>query len=387
MINVSKNISDEIIPRKSSKLSEIITTKEYDKRFQGIDDLDKIFCDYRLIQRNLAKYYLEELFDEDLDNEEEVKHLLNIFGNDFYGGIDWINYAFSDKYKEEHNPQNARLKDSEMQDKKYVNMSLFEVLEIWGLGNLGEFIVPDEFKSYVMDSWNKGEIDYGDMPEDEELFEGAREVVEELVNVHEMPCQSAIALIGAMWTECGWKFDKSVVNRQELSGGGLSGTEGYANCGECWCQITFWKTKLDIIKRTNAPVPRTESEYNKESATHLSDLGWDWQVKLVYEFIKKQKLWGKILLDPDGDPGEQIVASYIQKAGFGKKPTLEEADRTAKIYMKSHAEVNGSKKPINGFAKQIFASIKFSGYIANLESGMSGQDAVPTDDDVLATLL
>lgn len=387
MINVSKNISDEITPRKTSKLSEIIKTKEYDKRFQGIDDLDKIFCDYRLIQRNLAKYYLEELFDEDLDNEEEVKHLLNIFGNDFYGGIDWINYAFSDRYKEEHNPQNARLKDAEMQDKKYVNMSLFEVLEIWGLGNLGEFIVPDEFKSYVLDAWSKGEIDYGCMPEDEELFDAAREVVEELVNTYEMPAQSAVALIGAMWTECGWQFNKSVANQQELDGGGLDGTKGYSNCGECWCQITFWSAKLPFIKLINAPVPLEQSEYDKATSTHLSDLNWDWQVKMVYEWIKKQQLWGKILLDPDGDPGEQIVASYIQKAGFGKKPTLAEADRTAKIYMKSHADVNGVKKPINGFAKQVFTSIKFSGYIANLESGMSGQDAVPTDDDVLATLL
>ena len=44
--------------------------------------------------------------------------------------------------------------------------------------------------------------------------------------------------------------------------------------------------------------------------------------KQELSLIRKMKI---ILLDPDGDPGEQICASYIFKAGFGKEPTLAEA--------------------------------------------------------------
>ena len=73
----------------------------------------------------------------------ELTNLLNNFGEKKYGGIEWINYAFSEKYKDEHNPKYARAKDFDMQDKKFTNMSLYEVLELWGIMDVGEFIVPD----------------------------------------------------------------------------------------------------------------------------------------------------------------------------------------------------------------------------------------------------
>lgn len=365
---------------------EVISDYDYDNGFRDIQDVDKVFCNLRLFQRNLAKYFLEELYDADLDCTQELDNIVNNLGKNPRGGIHWINYAFSDKYQEEDEPKESRSKDSDMYGKKYVEMSLYEVLEKYAKANIGEFIVPQEFKTYVKTSWENEEISSECMPTDPQLFEGAKAVVEELINKYEMPTQSAIALIGAMWTECGWQFEKSVANQQELNNGGLPGTGGYANCGECWCQITFWEAKLSFIKLINAPVPRDKSTYNLSTSTHLSDLDWDWQVKMVYEWIKKQKLWGEILLDPNGDPGEQIVASYIQKAGFGKEPTLAEADRTAKIYMKSHKEVNKVPHPTNGFSKQVFVAMKFSGYIANIAKGMSGDAAVPSDEEIFASL-
>ena len=54
--------------------------------------------------------------------------------------------------------------------------------------------------------------------------------------------------------------------------------------------------------------------------------------------------------------------------------------------MKSHKNNNGIPHPKNGFAKQVFASMKFSGYMSNKERGLSGKEAVPSDDDIINAL-
>ena len=371
---------------------EKIKEYEYKSRFKDAEDVDRVFCEYRLIWRNLMKYYLEEIFDDDLDNFYELTNLLNNFGEKFYGGIDWVNYAFSDKYKDEHNPQFARAKDFDMQDKKFTNMSLYEVLELWGIEDVGEFIVPDEFKAYLQQELDNKNIETSDFPAASmyKKFEAAEEIFNELVENNDLPKQSAYALIGAMWTECGWNFSGRIYNQQEKNcGSKVTGTWYWSGCGECWCQITFWKTKEKLIKALNPPgVPHTEEEYKKEHVTHLCDLDQSWQVKLALQFIKNQKMYSDCLFDHDGDPGEQIVASYGQKAGQKHVPGLSLADAIngAEVYMKSHKNNNGIPHPKNGFAKQVFASMKFSGYMSNKERGLSGKEAVPSDDDIINAL-
>ena len=103
---------------------------------------------------------------------------------------------------------------------------------------------------------------------------------------------------------------------------------------------------------------------------------------LYVYFDKVNTKWGKILCDENGDPGEQICASYIFKAGHDKEPTLSEADRTARIYMRSHKENNKIANPINSFASQVYVSIKFALYIKNCQEGKSGQAAVPSNKEV-----
>lgn len=371
--------------------NEKISEDAYGLRFTELDDLDKYAAEYRLAVLNLAKYFIEAelddfIGDEDLDSEQENDFLNNTVDADFPGGIKYINYAYSKKYKPEDNPQPGRSTDGELSKERYTTMSLFQSIEKYGWFDAGEFILPPEFAEYVRESWEKGEFTEKNIPSDPKRFMLAKEVFDELVEKLEFPAQSAYALMGAMWCECGWAFDKiGIVNQLEKNNKGVPGTGGWPGAGECWFGLTFWKQKIKLINAINAPVPRTESAYSLESVTHLCQLDWAWQVKILHGYIKHlhKAKWGKIMCDPDGDPGEQIVASYAFKAGFVNKPTLAQADKAAKKYMKTHAKQSKKGESHNTFAMHIFAAAKFSLFCQNLENGMSENEAVPSTQETL----
>lgn len=377
------------------KLREKISEDVFNGSFSSLNEIDQYLPEYRLAVLNLVKYYIEEEFsdelgdDNDFDNEQECAFLKNTVNDRFPGGINYINYAFSNKYKDEDNPQRGRSCDGELSKEKYTKLTLFQSIEKYGWFSAGKFELPPEFATYVRESWDKGEFSEKNIPEDKKRFVLAKEVFDELVENLEFPAQSSYSLMGAMWCECGWAFDRlGIVNQLEKGGGGVTGTIGWPGAGECWFGLTFWRQKLQLIKAINAPVPRIESEYAKEGVTHLCQLDWAWQVKILHGYIKHLhgKKWGKIMCDPESDPGEVIVASYAFKAGFVKNPTLAEADYAARKYMATHAAQSKNNTSHNTFAMQIFAAIKFSLFCENLENGMSEDEAVPTNDDVLACL-
>jgi hypothetical protein len=89
------------------KLREKISEDVFNGSFSSLNEIDQYLPEYRLAVLNLVKYYIEEEFsdelgdDNDFDNEQECAFLKNTVNDRFPGGINYINYAFSNKYKDE----------------------------------------------------------------------------------------------------------------------------------------------------------------------------------------------------------------------------------------------------------------------------------------------
>ena len=357
---------------------------EVKNKFSKLNADDQVFANLRFCIQTLYKYYLEPFYEATLDNTDTLKMNANMGQYPFSkGGVDYYNRMFPDQIDNNDDQSFERKTDSD--GLNYVSFSIAEAWAKWGKGNIGDFIVPPEILAYVRKSRQDEEFGEKNIPGDAKRFEEAKEVAEELVGKYKMPSQSVIGIMGALWVECAWAFRETIVNVQEKNNGGVKGTGGWAGAGECWFGLTFWEQKKIVINAIDAPssVPRNRDDYNTHSATHLANLDWHWQCKILYVYFDKvNKKWGKIICDNNGDPGEQICASYIFKAGHGTEPTLREADRTARIYMKSHKEVNKVANPINGFACQVYVSMKFALYIKNCKEGKKGQDAVPSNKEV-----
>ena len=355
------------------------------KIFASLSEDERLFAHLSHVYRLACKYYYEGLTEDDLDNETALA-IMNCLGSDKsikQGGIHYYNYMFPEKYEKEKDVTYRQDIHYDNSGNIFAQLSLREALERYGSADLGEFTIPADIADYVKTAYENGEFGSKNIPEDKERYEEALEVVTGLVEKYDVPSQSAIAVIGALWVECGWAFKQAIVNTQERDGGGLEGTGGWKNAGECWFGLTFWEQKKKVIAATKAPVAG-EATYNNNDAVHLANLDWDWQLKILYTYFEKiNTKWGDILLDPNGDPGEQICASYIFKAGFGKEPTLAEAIRTTKIYMESHKRVNKIANPINGFACQVFISAKFALWIKNKDEG---KDEIPSNDEVINSL-
>ena len=357
---------------------------EVKNKFNKLNADDQVFANLRFCIQTLYKYYLEPFYEATLDNTDTLKMNSNMGQYPFSkGGVDYYNRMFPDQIDNNDDQSFKRKTDSD--GLNYVSFSIAEAWAKWGKANIGDFIVPPEILAYVRKSRQDDEFGEKNIPSDAKRFEEAKEVAEELVGKYKMPSQSVIGIMGALWVECAWTFRESIVNVQEKNNGGVKGTGGWAGAGECWFGLTFWEQKKLVINAINAPssVPRNRDDYNRDNVKHLANLDWDWQCKILYVYFDKvNKQWGKIICDNNGDPGEQICASYIFKAGHGKEPTLREADRTARIYMKSHKEVNKVANPINGFACQVYVSMKLALYIKNCQEGKKGQDAVPSNKEV-----
>lgn len=357
---------------------------EVKNKFSKLNADDQVFANLRFCIQTLYKYYLEPFYEATLDNTDTLKMNANMGQYPFSkGGVDYYNRMFPDQI--DNNDDKSLEIKTDSDGLNYVSFSIAEAWVKWGKANIGDFIVPPEILAYVRQSKQDEEFGEKNIPGDAKRFEDAKDVAEELVGKYKIPSQSVIGMMGALWIECAWAFKKSIINVQERGGGGVKGTAGWSGAGECWFGLTFWTQKKIVIDAIDAPaeVPRNQDDYNRDSAKHLGDLDWSWQCKILSVYLDKiNTKWGKILCDENGDPGEQIYASYLFKTGHGTEPTLSEADRTARIYMRSHKENNKIAHPINSFASQVYVSIKFALYIKNCQEGKKGQDAVPSNKEV-----
>lgn len=346
------------------------------KIFKSLSDDERLIAQIGNLYKLLCKYEYEELTDCLLNNDKSLAYWLGT-GSDKttrQGGVKYYNYMFQDAYKSEEDYERKKDIHYDKSGQIYGQLSIREAIERYGMASFGDFIVPPEFLAYVKECYKNGEFGSKNIPNDEKRFNAAKEVAEELLSKYQMPSQSVIAIIGALWVECNWAFDKNIINTQERDGGGLKGTSGVTGAGECWFGLTFWEQKKQVIKASGAPC-ETDTAANYAKRT-LGSLNWDWQCKILYTYFDKvNKKWGKILCDKNGDPGEQIVASYAFKAGHAKEPTLKEAIRTTEIYKESHKRVNKIANPVNGFALQVFISMKFALFLKNKQ--------VPKDSEVL----
>lgn len=136
-------------------------------------------------------------------------------------------------------------------------------------------------------------------------------------------------LIGCIIPESG--TNHRILNAKEYKGNGASGTDGW-NCGEGLIQWTFWKYKLDLIKKYNAdarctqPLPVTWEEYSKgtpvqqgsslvapEDGRHIAGLSLESQMLFLVKYYDSviQSLWNET------DLAVITAKIYQKKAGVG----------------------------------------------------------------------
>lgn len=152
-----------------------------------------------------------------------------------------------------------------------------------------------------------------------------------------------VAILACAWTECGWK-PKGNPNKKELSGGGVSGTAGWANCGEGTIGFTHWSTKQKWIKAYNADsrcgmkLPEDEGTYT--SGPHISDLDLKNQLLMTVLFYNNI-----IAQYGNGDFATLIAEIFLEKAGRGYKsavgPTsVDKAYQVGEVYKKQNGGQN-----------------------------------------------
>lgn len=236
----------------------------------------------------------------------------------------------------------------------------------------GEYPIPPEVMEYIKQARDEDRVPDRNLPNSEDRFERGVEILQAFLD-EGVPYYSAVTITGATWVECGW--NANVVNTHERDGKGLGGTEGWKNCGEGLFGITFWSTKLKIIKKLHSMglasnVPEDESKYDKKGPRlmELSDSDWITIAKIYLEMCAKKH--AEILMNEDEpandeDRTEILSAGYLWKAAPGREATFDNVKKTADIYIAEH-ERQGAIRAKNGFALQMWTSIFLDQYYNEL---------------------
>ena len=113
---------------------------------------------------------------------------------------------------------------------------------------------------------------------------------------------------------------------------------GWKDAGEGLCGITYWPTKLKCIKVAGVNLPTTPEAYEK--GPHISDLGYEDQVKLLAAYLKVMTPAADNILRTSNDPDEVACTSYNFKAGWGRKGSnyFEKMINNVEAYKATHAK-------------------------------------------------
>lgn len=171
----------------------------------------------------------------------------------------------------------------------------------------------------------------------------------------------SLALVSTMLGECGLN-PKGSVNRKELEGKGNT-KKGWAHAGEGAVGFTHWSLKKRLIEQYNKDPRRkgpklttSESEYEKSTTRHISDLENEDHALMTYLFYKD-----RLNATKNYDFNNLIGDFYLEKAGrgFGNRKgagstPYEKALFTGKIYQESHKKLGYLKAAkVNTFERTL----------------------------------
>ena len=278
--------------------------------------------------------------------------------------------------------------------KKFQTNNLEDLLWLSGIvkeifsGQFGDFEVPSVILDYVAKARADDRVKDSSLPPNKEYFEKAKKVYETILEKTKITPYVGYSLLGGLWCEMAWAFDKAIVNEDEAAGRGLPGTETYANCGECWFGLTFWNSKKTVISALKAynptkyaRIPSDQESYKNQKENMLASFyDYETQCKILEIFLNKLAgKHGKNMTGGTEDQEVMLYSSFLFKAGPAREPTLEKVKFTAEAYIKQHEkDYGGEKNPKyrakDGFATQIFVACMLAMFIDSGE--------VPKPEDV-----
>lgn len=297
---------NDIKERHKAENNTIYKTR-YDKPLHPIYKENKTWKD-DMLRSGVERYFL-------LKNEL-LREIMETYG-EYTGEIDYgknVKITFKSEIKD----------DKEDWNKDFTGAL---VANFGGVALCGDFPIPVPIINYLRNLNNAGKI-----AKNKILHGGAKARYEQAIfRVEELvkggfPEYTALAITGMTWTEDGWS-NIGVVNKQEQSGGGASGTGG-VNAGESIIGITFASTKIKVITKAGMwgrPDMGSPSNFAATYNFGISKLPMSDQIKCCIAYYQINGKWSHALLNiknPNNDLLRTIVccAAYRSKSGDSNWP-------------------------------------------------------------------
>lgn len=335
------------------------------KPFSNLKPDEQIIAHWALVYKELIKFNYSSLIGCDLDSPMTEKQMKGL-SSDKKGGIDWYNYMYSEQYKDNEKLRKDGIKVDGKDPNYWARLSIFEALERFAIVGIGDFIITETMLNFVKAAVASKALTNFNIVRDEKKYEDAFKAAQALKKVFpKMHGHAIISLIGTYGPECAFDFVGSY-SIGEFNGTQKSNATGPLDFGESWCGISFWSTKVKIIRNSGVTTCTTDpNQYKPGSGKCIYEQSIEAQAKINAEFLKLQPkwVWEPILeFDPKKHKPEDCIAcAFLAKAGCGNlngKTIWDHAVDKGLVYDKYNSKGDGYH-----LASPIYHAMMFARYL------------------------
>lgn len=338
-------------------------TRSIGERFVNLEPDAKLIANIGLVYKELLKSNYSWIVGVDLDTIDTELELKGMKA-DYNGGLNWLNYMYSDAYDEEDKKEDSN-------GRFYAELTIFEALKKYACANIGDLIITPEMLDFVKNAVESGALTNYNIQRSKQKYEQAFLAANAIKHIFpDLNGHSVICLIGTYAPECGFEF-VGAWNKAEYNSQGNSAANGPLNFGESWCGISFWSTKVKIITGAKLNGCTTDpTQYIPGSGKCIYEQSLEEQAKANCAFI--DLLVPKWVSDPilrfdpaKDNPNDTMACTFLAKAGPGKldgRTKWEQAIARGLVYDRQ----NGKEDNYH-FASPIYHAMMFARFLKDGE--------------------